>query len=108
MVIVAYTFMPDHVHKVVWGDSPDADAKRYIRLAKQYSGYYFKKSFAAKLWQRYGYDHVHLRDHEPRAAVRYVIENPVRAGLITKVEDYPFTGSAIYSMAELIDFAYAI
>jgi hypothetical protein len=36
-----------------------------------------------------------------------VLENPLRAGLVTKVEDYPFAGSAIYSMTELLDFAYA-
>jgi REP element-mobilizing transposase RayT len=42
IAIVVYTFMPDHVHKVVRGDAPEADAKRYMCLAKQYSGYYFK------------------------------------------------------------------
>lgn len=104
---VAYTFMPDHVHKVIKGRTSTSDAKKYIKLAKQYSGFYHSKAFGSRLWQRYGYDRVGLRDDEPRAWVRYVIENPARRGLVEKAEDYPFSGSSIYTMKELIDFAYA-
>jgi hypothetical protein len=32
-------------------------------------------------------------DHE--AAVKYVIENPVRAGLVPSWQDYPFVGGAL-------------
>src|SRR5688500_14827659 len=34
---IAYCFMPDHVHKVMKACSPTADARQYIKLAKQYS-----------------------------------------------------------------------
>src|SRR5688572_22767183 len=87
---VAYCFMPDHVHKVIKARTSTSDAKKYIKLAKQYSGFYYSKAFGSRLWQRYGYDRVALRDDEPRAWVRYIIENPVRKGLVEKVEDYPF------------------
>ena len=42
---VAYCFMPDHVHKVIKGRSPTSDAKKYIKLAKQYSGLLLLKVF---------------------------------------------------------------
>ena len=42
--LVAYTFMPDHVHQLIRGCSNTSDGRRYIRLAKQYSGFYFKKA----------------------------------------------------------------
>jgi hypothetical protein len=46
------------------------------------------------------------KDEEPRTVVRYIIENPLRAGLVQSAEDYPFTGSQIYSMKELMEWAY--
>jgi len=53
---IAYCFMPDHVHKVMKACSPTSDAGPYIKLAKQYSGDYYSKSFKRRVWQRYGYD----------------------------------------------------
>ena len=40
--------------------------------------------------------------------MRYVIENPVRKGLVGKAEDYPFTGSSLYTFKELIEIAYRV
>jgi putative transposase len=108
MEIDAYCFMPEHVHQLVHGVSLASDAKDYIRRAKQYSGFYFKKEFQQKLWQRYGYDHILRRDDEPRLTVKYIIENPVRKGLVARPEDYPYTGSAIYTMEQLLEWAYAV
>jgi len=56
MELTAYTFMPDHIHKVVRGTSPDSDGKRYIKLAKQFSGYYFSQAYGERVFQRYGHD----------------------------------------------------
>src|SRR5712691_3203103 len=36
--ILAYCFMPDHVHLLIQGSSEDSDCKRFIFRAKQYSG----------------------------------------------------------------------
>ena len=44
-------------------------------------------------WQKDFYDHV-IRTHEDIAAqVRYILDNPVRKGLVSSWEDYPFKGS---------------
>jgi hypothetical protein len=46
-----------------------------------------------------------LRDDEGTAQViRYLIENPVRAGLVKSATDYPFIGSSKYSLEELGNF----
>ena len=101
--------MPDHVHQLVKGNSPTADGKRYIRKARQYSGFYFKRHCGVRLWQDGpGFNRVLLDDFEVRTAVGYVIENPVRAGFVNKVEDYPFTGSSKHTMNELLEIAYGI
>jgi len=95
--------MPDHLHLVLEGTSDDSDCLRFIKLAKQYSGFYFARSRGEKLWQRYGFEHV-LRDDElTLAVVRYVLQNPVRAGLADDPREYPFIGSQVYTIDELLD-----
>ena len=104
--IVAYCFMPDHVHQLVKGCSLKADGRLYMKHAKQYAGYYFKLRYGEKPLQRYGHDRWLRKDEEPRTVVRYIIENPVRAGLVEKVEDYPFTGSETLTIEQLKEWAY--
>src|SRR5262245_26774765 len=48
--IPAYCFMPDHLHLLLHGQSEVADCKKFIILAKQYSGYYYSKAIGGKLW----------------------------------------------------------
>jgi hypothetical protein len=44
-----------------------------------------------------------LRGDEATLGVaRYILENPVRAGLVARVEDYPFAGSMVYPIAEIL------
>ena len=105
--VIADCYMPDHVHQLVHGRTRTADGRKFIKSAKQYSGFYFKKTFQQRLWQRYGVDKVFRDDDDIRPALRYIIENPVEAGLVAKVEDYPFIGSHIYTRDELIRWAYS-
>jgi putative transposase len=101
--ILAYCFMPDHVHLLVQGLELDSDGLRFIKLAKQFSGYWYSQTQGRKLWQRYCYERV-LRDNEGTASVaRYILENPVRAGLAVEPLEYPFLGSDVYPPEQLME-----
>ena len=103
--ILAYCFMPDHLHLLVEGQADAADCKRLITRAKQFSGFYYSKTFGARLWQRYGFERV-LRDDEATLVVaRYILENPVRAGLVVSPEDYAFSGSEKFTVEEILSAA---
>jgi putative transposase len=102
--VFAYCFMPDHVHLVVRGVTAMSDFKAFVRAAKQYSGYYFAREIRMQLWQRYCHERIVRHDLDFVRVVRYVVENPVRAGLAQKPEDYPFTGSSRWSTSELVDW----
>lgn len=106
LTLFAYCFMPDHVHLLVVGETEEADAKAFMKLAKQYSGYYYSKSLRSVLWQRYGYEHVLRSDESTRQVCRYILENPVRARLVTDVREYPYSGSAVWDLTLLIEWAY--
>jgi REP element-mobilizing transposase RayT len=96
--------MPDHVHLLAAGERDDANLQRFIKNAKQYSGFYFKQQTGLALWQRYGFEHV-LRDEEDTMKVaHYIIANPVRAGLVNSPSDYPHWGSFLYSRKELLEY----
>ena len=101
-VIVAYCFMPDHVHLLVEAQADTSDCLRFIKGAKQYSGYQYSKAFGNRLWQRYGFERVLRNDEATLAVARYTLENPLRAGLVSCVEDYPFVGSTTHTLQEIL------
>jgi hypothetical protein len=44
-----------------------------------------------------------LRDDEGTIGVaKYIVENPVRAGLVERPEDYPYLGSLTVTVRELL------
>src|SRR5262245_47161703 len=104
--IPAYCFMPDHVHVLATGTCDDSDLREFMNSWKQRTGYAFRRSTRGTLWQGGFYEHV-LRTEEDRAGgVRYLLENPIRAGLVTKLRDYQFWGSGLCSREELLETLY--
>jgi hypothetical protein len=67
------------------------------------SGFEFASGRHHRLWQKGYYERV-LRDEEPTTdIIRYIIANPVRAGLVIEPGDYPFWGSGVYTRDGLLD-----
>ena len=95
--------MPDHLHLLVHGQSDNANCKDFIATAKQYSGYHFKREFGQGLWQRYGYERTLRKEEQTLIVARYILENPVRARLVESVLEYPFMGSLVCELKDLID-----
>lgn len=95
--VVAYCFMPDHVHLLIEGTRETADCLRFVSRAKQYAGYHHARAFGGRrLWQRHSYERQLRQDEDVRTIARYVVSNPVRAGLVARIEDYPFVGSDVF------------
>ena len=90
--ILAYCFMPDHVHLVVEGQTDEADLQRFVKAWKQKTGFAYSKSTGRRLWQVGFFDHVLRSDEGTERHVEYVLGNPVRAGLARTIGEYPFAG----------------
>ncbi len=101
--ILAYCLMPDHVHLLIEGSSETSDFRHLMKSAKQSSSQRFAASFKRPLWQEGFYDRVLREDDDPKNVARYVIENPVRAGLVCSALDYPLSGSDIWTLEELMN-----
>jgi len=89
---------------LVVAQSEAADLQRFVRLAKQRSGYLFSRATGRRLWQESYFDRT-LRDGEgPAEVIKYMIENPVRAGIVESPAAYPYWGSQTYSRQDLLEF----
>ena len=97
--------MPDHVHLLLEALADDSDFKSAMRDWKRTTGYAWKQRNRKRLWQEGYYDRV-LREHDSVLdVVKYILENPNRAGLTTGDKPYPYVGSSRYSMDELREAA---
>jgi len=92
--VVAYCFMPDHLHLVVEGLSDDADLQRFVKIGKQRAVYSLRENhLVCNVWQEGFHDWVLRPEQTTENVIRYVLNNPVRAGLVERPEDYPFSWS---------------
>ena len=101
--ILAYCLMPDHVHLLVEGRNESADLTSFAKLAKQHSGFAYSQRTGERLWQKGYFDRTLCAEEDVRRVVKYVLENPVRAGLVSFPTEYEFLGSDRWSTRELLD-----
>jgi REP element-mobilizing transposase RayT len=95
--------MPDHVHLLVEGDDGCAPLAVFLKRAKQYSGFYGKKIIGEAVWQSGYFERVLRENEDTRTVVAYILDNPVRRGLVENARDYPLSGSGRYAMSDLVD-----
>jgi REP element-mobilizing transposase RayT len=86
---VAWVVMPDHLH---WLFSLRAQSLSAVtKRVKSRSGIAINRylGLSGPVWQKGFHDHA-LRQHDDlEIAARYVIANPLRAGLVEDIHDYP-------------------
>lgn len=100
--VIAYCFMPDHLHVLAQGSDEAADFKQFVRMFKQHTGFDWKRHTGRQLWQRRYFERVLRADEDTVAIARYILANPVRAGLVQAPSQYPFLGSFTLPLGELI------
>lgn len=101
--VSAYCLMPDHAHLLLTAVGEDAALGPLVRGWKQATGYLWSRRGEGRLWQPGYYERI-LRENESILPfARYIIENPVRAGLVGSVGSYPLAGSSRYRLDEIVD-----
>jgi REP element-mobilizing transposase RayT len=100
--VLAYCYMPDHAHHLVEGMRESSDLRQFCKIAKQRSGSIHARSKRQRLWQEGYHDRVLRREDDIRDIARYILNNPVRAGLVVTPSEYPYLGSDRWTVAELV------
>lgn len=91
--LICYCLMPNHVHMVVV--LPD-EAPPLARTLQHLKGYTAQKANAllgrtGQFWHRESYDHIIRNAGEMARVIAYVLNNPVKAGLVAEWQAWPHT-----------------
>ncbi len=115
--LIGYVFMPDHIYLLIWpsGQSSVSEimrdykkftAVRIIRQAEMEHADHWITAFERagrqtqrskrKVWQDSYWDKNVFSEKFLRQKLNYIHRNPVRAGLVEKAEDYPYSSYRNY------------
>ncbi|MEN6627993.1 MAG: transposase [Candidatus Sumerlaeia bacterium] len=94
MTLYCVVVMPDHVH-MLYAPYQDGTGKMFgfaeiVGDIKSVSAHSINKALGRKgpVWQDERFDHILRKAELIRQKVEYIINNPVRRGLVSKPEDY--------------------
>jgi REP-associated tyrosine transposase len=86
----AYCVMPDHIHLQL--SAKNGNLADLINGWKSYTANLLQKNgLEGPCWQRGFYDHALRKEEDIQTVAEYIVNNPVRAGLVKKWEGYPFS-----------------
>ncbi len=92
VLVHAYCVMPDHVHLLVEA-AAGMGVIEFVKRVKGRFATWCRKNGRQIALQPSFYDHVLRRNEDLETVCRYIIGNPVRAGIETEYGVYPFAGS---------------
>jgi len=92
----AYCFMPNHVHLIVVPKTEDGLRNFFGEAHRRYTrAVNFREGWRGYLWQGRFRSFV-MQERYLMAAVRYVENNPVKAGLCEKAEDWRWSSASAH------------
>jgi putative transposase len=98
--VYAYCFMPDHVHLLL----APSDSCDLVAFVAQFKNLVQRAAWRLGLhgtfWQKRFWDHFLRQDEDIETVVHYILNNPVRAGLVSDWRDYPYSGSLVWETLE--------
>ncbi|MFS2122542.1 REP-associated tyrosine transposase [Pseudomonas sp. Pseusp97] len=92
--LLAWVLMPDHAHWLLQlgsGERLETSVGRLKAVSSRHLNRLYGRSGA--IWASAFHDHALRSEDELLPTARYIIANPIRAGLVTRVGDYPFWNS---------------
>ena len=90
-----YVIMPDHLHLFATPNESHTDFDRWISRWKGYVSHQLRSPY--QRWQSGSFHH-RIRSGESAEAEReYMMNNPVRAGLVSNAEEWPYRGELFVS-----------
>ncbi|WP_233636025.1 transposase [Hymenobacter setariae] len=90
--LLSYCLMPNHLHMVVLLLPEAPPLIKTLQRLKSYTATQANKLLGrtGAFWQAESYDHV-VRNGELERIISYVLENPVKAGLVDNWEQWPYS-----------------
>lgn len=93
----AYCLMDNHVHFIAVPNNEDSFARGFAQTHKLYTRRInFRHNWRGHLWEG-RFKSCLLSEQHLYAAVRYIERNPVRAGIVKKAQNYPFSSAKAHT-----------
>jgi len=93
IAIYAYCLMPDHLHLLISPLERGVNVSKFIGAFKsKTTKIAWKYELKGKLWQQRFYDHIVRKVESLKETCEYILNNPVRKGLVENRGDYEFSG----------------
>ncbi len=99
-VLHSWVIMPNHVHLLITPNVVVSKIMRSLKGATARQANQLLNRMGYPFWQDESYDHLVGSPEEFRKIGNYIVQNPVRAGLATSPEEFPWS-SAFSSGARL-------
>jgi putative transposase len=99
---IVYCFMPDHLHLILQGGRENSNLGETIIDLKQHTGFWFRRNLPQIRWQKDFYDHIIRQNEDLKAKVEYILNNPVRKGIVQDWAQYPYKGAIGYNLEEVV------
>ena len=91
--IWAYCLMPNHVHFIMAPTDPDGLRRTFAEAHRRYTArIHAREQWTGHLWQG-RFSSTAMDEPHLIAAARYVAMNPVRAGLVDRAQDWPWSSA---------------
>ena len=93
--LLGYCLMPDHLHLLL---SPSERSGSLIDVIRDFKSYTTRMAWSCgwsgRLWARSFHERAVRTESELMEICRYMLANPVKAGLVEAAEDYPYSDIA--------------
>ena len=81
---LCFVVMPDHIHWLM-----QLGSIKNLSATVQSFKSMISRAIGRSVFQKGFYDHGVRRDEDVKAIARYIVANPLRAGLVERIEEYP-------------------
>jgi REP element-mobilizing transposase RayT len=89
--LIAYCVMPDHLHVLLTPADSEVGIDEWLRRMKSFTTRQVQQATGqSRLWQRSAYDRVIRYNESVSGVAAYVVNNPVRAGLVEDWRDWEY------------------
>lgn len=91
--VFCYCIMPDYLHMLLsLADNYQKSLQNWVSAFKRFTGKVINELCNTKpLWQKNFYDHIVREDESLLEIAKYILNNPVRKGLVPEWAAYPYS-----------------
>jgi len=96
--IYAYCIMPNHIHLLLSASEKQGIVEFITEFKSRSTKLAWDYGLNCKIWQKSFYDHFLRKDEDVSEIGMYILNNPVRKGLVKEWKEYKFCGSFVYDL----------